>query len=29
MAVMDEAVDECRRHDLVAEDVTPLLKALV
>ena len=29
MTVMQEPVDECRGHDLVAQDLAPLLEALV
>ena len=29
VAVVDEPIDERRRHDVVAEDVAPLLEALV
>lgn len=25
---MDEAIDECGRHDVIAEDVPPILKPL-
>jgi len=29
VTVMHEAIDQCRRHHVVAEDVTPLLETLV
>ena len=29
MTVMDETIDERGRHDVIAEDVTPVLEALV
>ena len=29
MAVVDEPIDERRRHDVVAKDLAPLLKAFV
>jgi hypothetical protein len=29
VAVVEKAVDQRRRHDLVTKDLTPLLKALV
>jgi hypothetical protein len=29
VTVMDEAIDERRRHDVIAKDVAPLLKPLL